>query len=372
MKLSIDYLILNAIGNFDLVDFESIRTDRVAFRECQFPTKNFKRVIECYIDGKQVGTFFCVPHAGSVIDKGFAQFQAKNWFLYQPSGVVLAELNMIAGSINAVWTGINRLDIALDGAESSYSGAVVDLPSYINDNAVLIAGKEKVMQVMTTTKGKYTGYTIGKRSSNKFLRFYNKTEQLKEVSKPWVVAGLRTFCNYDHETVYRMEIQLNRKYLSHITDISVCFNYRFIKSMFEASLRGFFELYENEGKERVSRNPQIEIYNETKLKNWLRCIKDKEACFFKGKAFQAEESTETQDRKLLKKMFCRYVRNQDNIAPLVIFTEIISNNERMLEFFYQKRQFWLVEIEKRGLFEQIDYQLMWNRVDEIAESLSNF
>ena len=133
----------------------------------------------------------------------------------------------------------------------------------------LIAGREKDVNVYTKTKkGKieFTGVQIGKRSSSRFCRIYNKSREMERGSlKPyittlWETLGLKG-------DIWRYEYQLSNKYLTDIEgiDIDSLFNKDFLYNLLEKARANHFEIKHNTGKSEVNKEQTYDFIDFKKV-----------------------------------------------------------------------------------------------------------
>lgn len=374
MLLNIDYLILNGEIENLKKDWDNIRWADYSTRLEEYSTRNFRQVLSIFDNGKEIAKMFFEPYQGSCLSPGFCQIQFSNLILWERITVLAGKIQDLAFILGLRYTGINRIDIALDGLKNDFSDGLFYMGNFIQDKAVLMAGRPKNISIHATTDGKFLGVSIGKRSGERFGRFYNKTEQLKETPKPWIKLRHGIFIpdsTVEENDVWRLELQLNRKFVSHIENVEVIFNWRFLSSLFEAGLHNFLDLYENRGQKVVARNPKIEIFNRQKLRQFLEIVakKDTSRSFYKSKRNQMDENTMLANKKELKRMFCRYAVNQDNIAPLAIMVEIFRLDDFYQEYFYRKREYWKIQLSKKGYEIDLDNQKFWQILQEIENSL---
>lgn len=374
MLLNIDYLILNGEIETLKKDWDNIRWADYSTKLEEYSTRNFRNVLAIYDNGKEIAKVFFEPYTGSCLSQGFCQIQFSNWLLWERLQILKQKVSDLSFMLGIKYTGVNRLDLAVDGLENDFSDGLFYLGNFIQDKAVIMAGRPKNMAIHATTDGKFLGISIGKRSGERFCRFYNKTEQLKENPKPWISFRHGIFIpdsTIKENHIWRLEMQLNRKFLSHIENVEVVFNWRFLASMFEAGLRNFLDLYENRGSKVVSRNPRIQLFNREKLNEYLRIVgkNDTVKRFYSTKRNGMDENTMLSNKKELKRMFCRYATNQDNIAPLLIIHEILALDDFYNEYFFRKRDYWIIQLSKKGYEVNLDNQKFWQILQEIDNSL---
>jgi hypothetical protein len=174
----------------------------------------------------------------------------------------------------------------------------------------------------------------------------------RHITKWW-----KNICNFwdVNDDVWRLEMQLNRRFLKDITDVFRIFDYSFLSSMFQISIEKFFDLRENLNYSREYRNPKIQLYNKEFLKEYINTSIYSRTTERVGKGqfympirknSPVEDQTINQNKQTLKKMFFRYLKsNQDSILPVFFIREIFEINPSYyeLEFFSKKRSYWIAE-----------------------------
>jgi hypothetical protein len=373
MTLNIDYLILNIELSNTKLDFDSLKWIDYTTRLEEYSTKIYRNVLKVYQDGRQCATVLFLPHVGSCLSENFAQIQFDNWVLYERLPIIEQMKNDILYMLQAKATGINRIDLAVDGLQSDFCHAMFYLMELVRDNAVLIAGRERTFTDHGDTNGNYTGFSMGERGADRYCRFYDKSINLQQKNKPWIKFRHGVFFPNEEENIWRLEMQLNRKFVSHIENIDVIFSWKFLHTLFECSLVNYLELFENFGQVVKARNPKIEIFDRSKLKEYFRIMgkqDDQKRGFYRTKRNSGTEIELQKSKRLFKQMFIRYAKNQENIAPLMIWTEIFQGKEiDWNEYFFKKRDYWIIEQSKKGFEILIDWKHFWKTIQTIEDTL---
>jgi hypothetical protein len=252
--------------------------------------------------------------------------------------------------------GFNRIDIALDyedRIESCFDQCPVsDFPRRLQDKLiggeVIFAGKSKSINFKTSTKNVLSGWDYGQRSSDRFIRFYDKTRQLAEQqNKPHIIEYWKNVCGINTDKqVWRFEIQLNRRFIAKIIAFDEIFNRKYLVDLFRIAIKNYFDPRENAGFSRITDNPPIFVFNWNLIYSW-EYVKDKECVEFKRNVRHKDEiheNTVLRNKILLKKMMFRYFNSsQESLLPLAFATEIFSLKYGFdyFGFFDQKRAIWL-------------------------------
>lgn len=363
--ITIDYLIINGLQKkqIDLDDYRVLFPDgsiKFSGRNELYGTKVFRTVTKIYFNGNEFATLTSSPHENSIHQDGFCQIQFNNRFLYESLRYFKAIVKDFFNEYSIEPTGLNRLDIALDSQINSggFNPVLFEIQKHLADNSCIIVGKEKILTFNTSTKANFTGFTLGLRSSDRYLRFYNKSAEMQaKQTKKHIVTWWKNTCNFWNEKndVWRLEMQLNRRFLKDITDVFRIFDYSFLSSMFQISIEKFFDLRENLNYSREYRNPKIQIYNKEFLKEYIKTSIYSRTTERVGKGqfympirknSPVEDQTINQNKQTIKKMFFRYLKsNQESILPVFFIREIFEINPSYyeLEFFSKKRSYWIAE-----------------------------
>ena len=215
--INIDYLIVNLdgqpFGEFpELSDFKMQPYD--------YGTKIFSMRSDVYYKNEKIGQYLASPRS-AIIDANLAQLQFENHLFYTKTPNELRELlENFCDETNYNFKSINRLDICLD--KSDVNNSYRNLYNNIMSGNYLISGRPKNIQsYFETFKGKsiLNGFQVGKRTSDKIIRCYNKTLSLQLTEKPYINEyyasnGLK------NDNVWRFEYQLNSAFFRGLQEIS--------------------------------------------------------------------------------------------------------------------------------------------------------
>ena len=360
--INLDYLICNIEISREYIHcMDCISSKRFSFQELQYGTKNFKNSALIWMDGKEFGSIFWNPYEGSVLDCCFAQFQLKNNQMYEGLQHVKVSLLEFFSDYRLTWSGWNRIDLALDG-NLDYNGVFGDglLPNNVSNLSKMVfsekvkfTGREKAFTAYTTTTGRNTGWSFGLKSSDRFLRFYNKSDEMrKKANKPYICDYWRHFLGLDMEQdVYRFEIQLNRRFVRSILKFEDLFEMSYLGILFKTALEKWFDPRINSGAARITDMKKMELVKWCVYDLWITGYKESNE-FIKIKRVENETDTNSvlQNKILLKKMFFRYLHDsQENVHALVFIGEIFQKAYGFdyNGFFWQKMNLWVEDFRKK-------------------------
>ncbi|MEQ8220327.1 MAG: replication initiation factor domain-containing protein [Arenibacter sp.] len=268
---NIDYLILNFSG----VPITETSNDLV-FDKSEYGNKIYESMCKITYKGEKFGTMNYNPRSG-ILDKDLIQLQLENHLFYTKTLTELKKMLLkVIDLMGIEFVGLNRLDLAIDFSQKQH-----DIPTFLRqifDGKLLIAGREKDFNVYTKTKkGKiqFNGVQIGKRSSAKMGRIYNKSvEMLANGLKPyisdmWKNTGFDT--SYD---VWRYEYQMSNKYLRDVDGLTLdnLFKKNFLINLFEKAQKNHFQIKNNTGKKEVNKEKDFIFICIDKVKKVIGAI----------------------------------------------------------------------------------------------------
>ena len=218
-------------------------------------TKHFENCYSVYLHGELFGHINTTPRA-SILDPNLSLFKVENHILYQRGW--LARFDYVMESIGIRMHNVSRLDIAVDGA------------GFVSDYEMLIARKyDKVGRAKMTSihkpNGDVEGFYIGSRSSEKFIRCYDKTKELdKNHSKGYIVDWWEKNGFDVGDKVERMEVTLKHKALKLVNDFdySSLENSAYLAGVMRAIFNGIYRFRVKDDKQKnKSRLEKIDAVN---------------------------------------------------------------------------------------------------------------
>ncbi|WP_182859198.1 replication initiation factor domain-containing protein [Flagellimonas aequoris] len=352
--LNIDYLILNLSGN-PVTDTQNGLTIDVA----DYGTKVFEKRAKLTYQGEAFATMTFKPRS-TVIDENLVQMQLENHLFYTSTPSQLRQkVSEVIDILGLDFSGINRLDIALDFSQEQH-----DIPNLLRgvfNGEFLISGREKDVNVYTKTKKgliEFTGVQIGKRSSSRFCRIYNKSRELQTGSlKPyitthWDALGLSG-------EIWRYEYQLSNKYLSEQDNLSldVLFSKNFIFNLLEKARANHFEVKENTGKSEVNKERTHQFIDFEKVGRAIGLITG-----IIGKIKRTIKETFIGQQRMVKGLLRSYFSSNHDIRFLLPIRRILDDFD-LLEWYNSKFSLYVAEFRDKEKIKLIDlyrYELDFN------------
>ena len=274
--ITIDYLIINLKGDFNTI----CEKTPFIFEPEPFGTKTFSFKYEVLYKGEKIGTLVNTPRS-VIIPSDLNQLQFHNHIFYTKT---LKEIKSIIHELtdfyNVKFEAINRLDIAydIDDKKQYYR----KLNSSIQSGATILSGRKKAFnQYNELIKGKCinNGFSLGQRSSSKFLRCYNKTLSLQINPKQYILDYYK-INNFDVSNVWRFEYQLNSSFFLNVKNFGydkdfysklekqrhafenltwAIFDYSTLIELTKMAQKNFFELRSNTGLSQINKEKEIKF-----------------------------------------------------------------------------------------------------------------
>lgn len=364
--VNIDYLIINLEGN-PFGQFPKSSDFKLIYFD--YGTKIFEKRAELFYKNLKFATLQHTPRS-SVLETTLAQLQFENHIFYT---FTFSEQRQILDDFceqsGYFFKAINRLDICIDknDVDNNYRN-VYD--SLISGN-VLMSGRTKNFQsYCESVKGVtiLNGFQIGKRTSEKLLRVYNKSLSLLSTEKPYIDTYFKNN-GLKSDNIWRFEFQLNSKFFRELKKVSpngivtenVTWNLFDSGTLFELlklSTKGFFELHQNTGKSQINKEKKINLFDF----DLMRAFSNANKVVIKRlkKVFQ---SSNTIKKRLAKSLFREYYSNFQEVSyvfalnRLLIDKDIITGKD-LLSWFNNKCSFYLKEFEtKEKLRNHFDFDL---------------
>jgi hypothetical protein len=365
--INIDYLIINLEGQ-PFGEFPEHSKFRL--KPYEYGTKIFELRADLYYEDLKIGIYTARPRS-AIMSEQFAQLQFENNLFYTLSNDALrGVINAFCDETNYIFKSVNRLDICLD--KSDINNSYRNLYSNVVAGNYLISGRPKNLQsYFETYKGKsvLNGFQIGKRTSDKIIRCYNKTLSLQLTEKPYINEyysnnGLK------NDNVWRFEYQLNSAFFRGLNehskaDVNISqamtwgiFDKANLYELLKIANKGFFELRENTGKSQVNKEKLIVLFDfdflQSQITKFNPIIK---------RLKKVVLSSTTIKKRLAKSLFREYYANNQDISYIVALNLLLEDMDmttenQLLVWFQNKLHFYLHEFRtKEKLVNDFDSEL---------------
>ncbi|WP_026713659.1 hypothetical protein [Flavobacterium daejeonense] len=366
--VNMDYLIMNLEGT-PFGEFEA-KSDFKS-HSYEYGSRTFKNRADIIYKDIKLGTLLSCPHS-SVISEDLAQFQLENNLFYTiPENQLKEILLQFCDETNYKFKSVNRLDVCLDKNDSK--ATYRKLYSDVVGGAYLISGRTKAINsYYETYKGKsvLNGFQIGKRTSEKLIRCYNKTLSLQLTEKPYIndwyqQNGLK------NDEVWRFEYQLNSRFFRDLKEFSKAdeattelmtwgiFKKENLIELVKIANKGFFEIRENTGLSQINKEKiALELFDFEQLQKNITSYPP-----IIKRVKRAILSSTTIKKRLVKSLFREYYSNNQDISYIVamnlVLEEIdLTTNKPLINWFNSKLHFYLHEFRlKEKIVQVFDFDL---------------
>ena len=343
--LNIDYLILNLTGK-PITDSQ----DGLVIDVADYGTKVFEHRAALTYQNEAFGTMVFKPRS-SVIDENLVQLQLENHLFYTSTPDQLKnKVKEVVDILGLDYAGINRLDIALDFSQEQH-----DIPNLLRgifNGDFLISGREKDVNVYTKTKKgqiEFTGVQIGKRSSSRFCRIYNKSRELQTgtlkpyISSHWDNLGITG-------EIWRYEYQLSNKYLSEQEHLSldVLFSKNFIYNLLEKARSNHFEVKWNTGKSEINKELTYQFIDFDIVGKVVGLISG-----IIGKMKRTIKETFIGQQRMIKGLLRSYFSSNHEIRFLLPIRPMLEDFD-LWDWYNRKFSIYIAEFRERERIKQID------------------
>lgn len=354
--INIDYLIMTLEGQ-PFGEFPE--SSNFTLKPYEYGTKIFELRADLYYLDIKVGVYTAKPRS-AILSDYLAHLQIENNLFYTFSNQELKTLlTQFCDETKYIFKSINRLDICLDKCDKN--NTYRSLYGNIIDSNYLISGRPKNIQsYFETYKGKsiLNGFQVGKRTSDKIIRCYNKTLSLQLTEKPYINEyysnnGLK------NDNIWRFEFQLNSAFFRGLNEHSKA-NENISQTMtwgifdkvnqyelLKIATKGFFELRENTGKSQINKEKLIILFDYDHLQNEISKFTP-----IIRRLKKVVLSSTTIKKRLAKSLFREYYSNNQDVSYIVALNLLLEDMDMttekpLLNWFKNKYYFYLHEFRTK-------------------------
>ncbi len=260
---SFDFMVFNYAGKPRLERINS----RIKIELQPYGTQVFEKVAKVFIDDIVFFSMVWQPRNHN-LGENLVQIKLENHLLYRMElKEVQKWLEWFTCEIGVKYSGVSRLDVCADFQNGG--DFFRDMIKQIIIEDVLISGREKRVKIFNEVTGvygktkrgkiKFNGFSIGKKSSMKFLRIYNKSLEMEEVkykhhiAQHWKREGFT-----DLSDVWRFEYSLDSRFMrEYNVQFEDIFNDDFITMLLKTAYNNHFELKANTGKKEINKEKTV-------------------------------------------------------------------------------------------------------------------
>lgn len=297
---------------------------------------NFYNVDNLFIKSEKVGTIQYNPRS-NIIKANMVILKIENELFY--NNTFQYYINYIIDVLKWNLKGITRIDIASDFTNKNiisflkeyYHKTELKLPNY----KIKKVGKNNIY----IDKNGNTVY-VGSKDSDKYIRVYDKSKELKESNKRHIKTFYRhNHIDYNNTKIERYELCLRSKKTKNI-DVRKLANQKYLNEILKTESKGFFEFYKpitRKGK-KINKDVTPIKFNQIYLPEYNKVKQKKEYNL---------NSIETAKRNI-KFLYFENLEQQDTIyLDNSSMINRLVNKYDLNEWYKQKVPYWNKEFQKQ-------------------------
>jgi Replication initiation factor len=328
---------LNDIDTYEKKDFKISRNDT--------RTRHFNHCYNVYYRDILFGTMLCGPR-GAVIPVELVQFKIDNQFFYK-SLLPLKLSHTITLFLDAFELDFNnftRLDIYIDFHKFNDDLTFSKFVELYASGQIETKGKISKWNPFYSKKGgkmRLTGFSMGSRSSEKYLRCYNKTEEIYESHKDYIKAFWELNGMDTNKDVYRFELQLSSKFFSSLKIFrdfedghgNILSEEALIKlfslkpstiiGLFDVGLRNYFDFFIQESRARNDDKIPFDVFDWHVILERIKSTLKSAPCRFVKQRIRHKSFTWRQKMIVARNLFREYIFSKQETRWLNSLAKII-------------------------------------------------
>ncbi|AGO49228.1 replication initiation factor [Cellulophaga phage phi18:4] len=350
-----DYMILSLKGIPIVQD-----TNGLKFSPRDYGTAIFKDVLDVTIDGNIFGTISCSPRS-PIVPFDTVHFKLENSLFYtKPGFQLLHYCNRLLNTLQIEFKGVNRLDLAVDYTDTSITKNVL---TCLTSKSFRMSGRKKEVKFFSVTDTGYIdfqGVQIGKRTSSRFCRIYNKTLEMNtQKMKPYIANAWRSHGMQGE--IWRFEYQLNSKFMSEIKGLTLnnLFQKDFLISLLEMARKNHFEIKFNTNKSEINKEKTFDFMPMSIIRELAKI-----PFLYVEKIKRCISESLIGQKRLIKGLMRGYASTGQNIKYLSPLKQIL-NDFVLSEWFFQKVGYYFDEFKKQQLSKNLSFTLFTKHFREL-------
>lgn len=226
---------------YDLVEIGK----NTVLQDCGHGTGNYAHLWDCYHYGELLGQLQTHPRVKQMKEES-VNLKIDNSRLYCEG--LIRDLAEFQDENNLTFKNVTRLDLAIDNVKCQD-----ELNSYLTDkNSGLVKiGKSKVSGFKFEEENRQFGsFYVGSRSSDKFLKVYNKSLEILQSSKKSYISDFWAKNNVSGDAIYRLELQMRSKAIKDIRyfKLEKLASQNYLYSIFKSSAKDYLTFGLKNGK----------------------------------------------------------------------------------------------------------------------------
>lgn len=322
-----------------------------------------------YLGGELFGLILHQTRENSVIPVESVNFKLDNQQLYKRKDIDL-KIRKFLEAFELTFSNYTRVDLCIDFTRFNDNLSFQEFVATYGDGQIESKGKvQNFDKYYTRINGEMTltGFSYGSRSSDKFIRCYDKTVELTKRHKPyiqkwWLANGFK-----EGERVYRFEIQLNSKFFRKTKGFRLKLDGRnawelsskqfsissvdSILALLQTSLLNYFDFFEREQKARNDSKTPFEVFDWVKLRDGVKRVYS----YIREKIVH-KAVTWRQKMIVVRNMFREYVVNFQDDQWLFFVARIVHDYELGARWQKAKERYTLEFLNSLGELYLFDWK----------------
>lgn len=363
--IGLDWLTLNFRGHLLVKEnTEDLHDGNFTYVNAGHGTEKFKCVFKVYYEYREFGQIQIFPRS-SILDENtiFLQVQNENFY----NGLdILHILNELINIHGLELKTITRCDVFLDNYGFLNGVTLDELDYLINSNQIISNTRVKSKSKHDGKRGgKFmnNGFYWGERKNHRFLKIYNKTEEIKESGKTYI-SEFHNLNGLTEEPIQRLEYVLKNDFFKYNESFELkdLFDPKALFELLDLARKGHFSFVIEDGQKRNDRKKEFKLLDWEGMREYPEFIYD-----YKYVKPRKQGETNKSKQLLIKGLFGQYVLQGQEVSFLKQALNLVYDS-RLNEWFQKMIDRYIREyLKKRTWFYEWDHDKLEAHIDSITE-----
>lgn len=358
--VGLDWLTLNLRGNLLVKETtEELQDGNFTYINLGHGTEKFKSVFKLYYEYREFGTIQVYPRA-AIFHEDTIFLQVQNECFYNGTNIwlILQELFDIHG---LEFKNITRCDVFLDNY-GFLNGVTLDELDYLLNSGQILSNTRVKSKSKHDGKvdGKFinTGFHWGERKNHRFLKIYNKTEELKVSGKDYI-SEYHKINGLTKEPIQRFEYTLKNDFFKYNPSFELkdLFDKKALFEILDLARKGHFSFVIEDGQKRNDRKKEFKLIDWEGMREYPDFIYD-----YKYVKPRKEGVTNRAKQNLIKGLFGQYILQGQEVSFLEKALFLVYDSrlndwfQKMVDRYikeYLRKRTWLYKWDHDKLNSQI-------------------
>lgn len=208
--ISLDWLTINCLKS---IDYGYQKQSIFLIKDTKKSSRFFSKIETVYYQDNEFATILHTPYEKSILDPFLIQIKIHNKYLYDRENLII--LKKFITCLNLSFKDISRVDIAIDHTVFDSGLEPQSFIKMYSDNKIVKIGAKSFKITGYNNHSEHTtGISFGKRSSDVFIQYYNKTVEIRDISnKTYIKKCWDSYGINPTSDVYRLEFALKNQAL---------------------------------------------------------------------------------------------------------------------------------------------------------------